>query len=67
MIYYWGFPGGSTGKESSCNAGNSDLIPVLERSCGEGNGNPFQYFRLNNSRDRGAWQAAVHGVAKKST
>ena len=67
MIYYWGFPGGSTGKESSCHAGNSDLIPGLERSYGEGNGNPFQYFRLNNSMDRGAWQAAVHGVAKKST
>ena len=39
----WGFPGSSTGKESPCNAGNPDLIPVLGRSTGEGIGCPLQY------------------------
>ena len=33
------------------------LIPGLERSPGEGNGNPFQYSCLGNARDRGAWWA----------
>ena len=33
----------------------------------EGNGNPFQYSCLENSMDRGAWQATVHGVAKSQT
>ena len=43
---YWsmGFPGGSDGKESACNAGDPCLIPVFGRSPGEGNGNPLQYF-----------------------
>ena len=36
-----GFPGGSDGKESACNAGDMGSIPGLERSPGEGNGNPF--------------------------
>ena len=40
------------------------LIPGLGRSPGEGNGNPLQYSCLDNSMDRGAWWAAVHGVAK---
>ena len=40
-IVSWFFPGGSDGKESDCNAGNPGLIPGLERSPGEGNGNPF--------------------------
>ena len=40
------------------------LIPGLERSPGEGNGNPLQYFYLENLLDRGAWQATVHGAAK---
>ena len=39
-------------------------IPGLGRSPGGGNGNPLQYSCLENSRDRGAWQATVHGVAK---
>ena len=39
----------------------------LERSPGEGNGNPFQYSCLVNARDRGAWQATIHGVAKSQT
>ena len=62
-----GFLGGSNGKESACNAVDSDLIPGLEISPGEGNGNPLQYFCLGNPMDRGAWQAAVHGVSKSQT
>ena len=37
------------------------------RSSGEGNGNPLQYFCLENSMDRGSWQAIVHGVTKSQT
>ena len=48
-----GFPGGSDGKESAYNAGDSDLIPGLGRSPGGGNGNPFQFSCLKNSVDRG--------------
>ena len=40
-------------------------VPGLERSPGEGNGNPLQYSCLENPVDRGAWQATVHGVAKR--
>ena len=53
----WGFPGGSDGKESACNAGDLGLIPGPGRSPGEGNGNPLQYSCLENSMDRGAWWA----------
>ena len=58
------FPGGSDSKESACNAGDPGSIPGLGRSPGEGNGNPLQYSCLDNSMDRGAWQATVHGVAR---
>ena len=61
------FPSGSDGKESACNAGNSGSIPGLGRSPGEGNGNPLQYSCLENSMDRGAWQATVHRVPKSWT
>ena len=60
-----GFPGGSDGKESACNAGDLGLIPGLGRSPGEGNGNPLQYSCLGNLMDRGAWRATVHGVTKR--
>ena len=50
-------------KESTCNAGDLGLIPESGRSPGEGNGNPLQYSCLENPMDRGAWWAAVHGVA----
>ena len=59
-----GFPGGSDGKESSCNAGELGLIPGLGRSPGEGNVYPLQYTCLENSMDRGAWRATVHGVTE---
>ena len=42
-------------------------IPGSERRPGEGNGNPLQYSCLENPRDRGAWQATVHEVAKSQT
>ena len=46
-----GFPGGSDGKASVCNAGNPGLIPGSGRSPGEGNGNPLQYSCLENPMD----------------
>ena len=46
-----GFPGGSDGKVSACNAGDPGLICGLGRSPGEGYGNPFQYSCLENSMD----------------
>ena len=61
-----GFPGGSDGKESACNVGDPSSNPGLGRSPGEGNGNPLQYSCLENPKDKEAWQATVHGVAKKS-
>ena len=62
-----GFPGGSLSKESACNAGDLSPIPGLGRSPGEGHGNPLQYSCLENPMNRGAWQAAVHVVAKRRT
>ena len=61
------FLDGSAGKESTCNAGDTGdmgLIPGSGRSHGEGNGNSLQDSCLENLMNRGAWQAAVHGVAK---
>ena len=58
------------GKESVCNvgdAGDAGSTPGSGRSSGVGNGNPLQYSCLENSTDRGAWQAAVPGVAKSQT
>ena len=48
-----GFPGGSDGKESVCNAGNPGSIPGLGRSPEEGHSNPLQYSCLEISMDRG--------------
>ena len=62
-----GFPGGSDGKESACNAGDPGLIPGSGRSPGEGTGNPDQYSCLENSMDRGAWLATFNRVSKSST
>ena len=56
-----------TVKESISNAGDLGLIPGLGRSPGEGSGYPLQYSALENSMDRGAWRATVHGVAKSPT
>ena len=57
-----GFPGGSAGKESACNAGDLGSIPGLGRSPGEGIGYPLQNSRRENSMD-----CIVHGVAKNQT
>ena len=59
-----GFPGGSEGKESSCNAGDLGLIPGLRRSPGGGHGSSLQYSCLENPMDRGAWWATVHAVTR---
>ena len=56
------FPGGSDGKESACNTGDSGPIPGSGRSPGEGNGYPLQYSGLENPMTRGAWRATVRGV-----
>ena len=61
------FPSSSDGKASACNAGVLGSILGLGRSPGEGNGNPLQYPCLENSMERGAWQAIVHGVAESQT
>ena len=67
LLDFLGFPGGTVVKNLPANAGNTRdaaLILGLERFPGEGNGNPLQYSCLGDSMDRGAWQAAVHRVAK---
>ena len=60
--------GGSVVKESTCNTGEDEgdagLITGSGRSPGVGNGKPLQYSCLENSMDREAWQATVHGIAK---
>ena len=62
-----GFPGGSDSKASVYNAGDPGSIPGSGRSAGEGNGDPLQYYCLENPMDRGTWYATVHGVAKSRT
>ena len=61
-----GFPGGSDGEESACNAEDLGLTPGLGRHPGGGHGNPLQYSCLENPMDR-AWWATVHGVSKSWT
>ena len=58
------FPGGSDSMESAYNAGDLSSISGSGRFPREGSGHPLQYSRLENSMDRGAWWAAVHGVTK---
>ena len=66
----WGFPGGAVAENLAASAGDGrdvGSIPGLGRSSGGGHGNPLQYSCLENSMDRGAWRATVHGVAKNRT
>ena len=56
---YQGFPCGSAGKETACNAGDLGLIPGLGQLSGEGKGYPLQYSGMENFMD-----CIVHGVAK---
>ena len=60
-------PRGLDGKESACNAGDLGSILGLGRSPGEGKGYILHYSCLENSMDRGAWQAIVYGVSKSQT
>ena len=62
-----GFPGGSNGEESACNVGDLGSISESGGTPGEGNGYPLQYSWLENSMNRGAWWATVHGVPKCQT
>ena len=61
------FPGGSDGKEPTCNMRDLGSIPGSGRSPGEGIGYPLLYSGLENSMDRVAWWATVHGVTKDQT
>ena len=63
-----GFPGGTVVKNPPASAGDArdrDSIPGVGRSPGVGIGNPLQYSCLENSMDRGAWMASIHGVTKR--
>ena len=62
-----GLPRWLSGKESAYNVGDPDLNLGLGRSLGEESSNPLQYACLENSMDRGALRATVHGVAKSQT
>ena len=61
------FSGGSVVKTLPATVGDVGSIPGLGRSPGKVNGNPLQYSCLENTIDRGAWQATVHGVTKSQT
>ena len=65
--YYWSFPGGSDGKESSCNMGDLSLVPGLGRSPGEGNSSPLQYSGLESPHEQKSRWATVHWVTKSWT
>ena len=67
IFYSQDFPGGSDGKASVYNVGDPSSIPESGRSPGEGNGNPLQYYCLENPMDGGTWWATVQGVAKRRT
>ena len=62
-----GSPGGSEDKESDFNTGDLGSIPGWGKSPGDGNGYPLKCSCLENSMDRGAWQATLHGVTKNWT
>jgi len=67
----WGFPGGVSGKDPTCQCRktirDTSSVPRSGRSLGGGHGNPLQYSCLENPMGRGVWQAIVHGVAKSQT
>ena len=65
ILSYRGLPGGS--QWSACNTEDTDSTPGLGRSPGGENGNPLQYYCLENSMDGGVWWATVHGVARSRT
>ena len=61
------FPGGSVGREYTCNTRDVGLIPGLGRSPGGGNGDPLHYSCLESPMDRGAWWATIYVVSKSWT
>ena len=63
-LFLVSFPGGSDSKESAFNTVKPGLISGSGRYPGEGNGNPLQYYSLENSIGRGVWWATVHGMAE---
>ena len=66
----WAFQVALVGKNPPANAGDTEdtnVIPGLGRSPGEGHGNPLQHSSLENPMDKGAWQAIVHRVTKSQT
>ena len=67
LPWWLALPGGSDGKESAYNAGELGLIPGSGRSPGKENGYPLHYSCLENSMDRGALRATIHGVANSQT
>ena len=70
ILWVVGFPGCAVVKNLPVNAGDTryvGLIPGWGLSFGIGNGNPLQYYRLENSMDRGTWQATVHRVETSRT
>ena len=62
-----GFPSGSVVMNLPANAGDVGSIPGSGRSPGEGDGNPLQHSCLGNLKDKGAWWAMVHRIAKSRT
>ena len=64
---FLGFPSGSDGKESTCNAGDLGLVPGLGRSTGRGHSNPLQYSCLENPYGQRSLPGTVHGDAKSQT
>ena len=67
QLYIYIYPVGSDGEEYACNAGDLGSILGWGRFPGEGNGYLLQYSCLENSMDRGAWRATIHGVAQSWT
>ena len=65
IVYMWGFPAGSDGKEFACNVGDPGSISGSGRSPGKGNGSPLQYSCLRKPMDRGPWWAKVHEITKE--
>ena len=62
-----GFPGGSSGREPACNAGDRGSIPGSGRSPGGQHGSPLQHSCLENPTDSGAWRATGHWVSESQT
>ena len=64
LLQSLGFCGGSDGQETTCNVRDPGSIPGSGKSPGKQNGKPLQYSYLENSMDRRAWWATVHGFVE---